>query len=120
MGEGGVAGLSPSLGEAEALLVGESGEPGVEDLVEGGVVYGAEAVCLVVFVLVPSFGEAYLLRVGDPLEVFDHVIRQGIQSVRGHRSPNILCKYNLIKPRAARVTFRYYRKKGKETGDIST
>jgi len=54
--------------------VGEGVEPGVELFVEGGVVAGAEAVGLVVFVLVPSFGEADLLGVGDPLEVIDYVV----------------------------------------------
>jgi len=46
--------LRPSVGEAEAVFVGECVEPGVEPLVEGGVVVGAEAVGLVVFVLVPK------------------------------------------------------------------
>ena len=66
--------LRPSAGEAEALVVGEGVEPGVEPLVEGGVVVGAEAVGLVVFVLVPSFVEADLLGVGDPLKVVDDIV----------------------------------------------
>ena len=37
-------------------------EAEVEGLVEGGVVFGAEAEGLIVFVLVPSFGEADLSR----------------------------------------------------------
>ncbi len=65
--EGGVFGSGPPVGEAEALVGVEGVEPGVELLVEGGVVLGAEAVGLVVFVLVPSLGEADLLGVGDPL-----------------------------------------------------
>jgi len=40
----------------------------------GGVVVGAEAVGLVVFVLVPSLGEADLLGIGDTLEVFDYIV----------------------------------------------
>jgi len=52
----------------------EGVEPGVEPLVEGGVVGGAEAVGLVVFVLVPSFGEAGLLGIGDTLEVIDYIV----------------------------------------------
>jgi len=44
--------------------------------VEGGVVGGAEAVGLVV--LVPSFGEADLLGIGDPLEVVDFVVFLGV------------------------------------------
>ena len=54
--------------------MGEGLEAGVEHLVEGGVVVGAEAVGLVVFVLVPSFGEADLLGVGDPLKITDYVM----------------------------------------------
>jgi hypothetical protein len=57
-----------------ALVVGEGVEAGVELFIEGGVVVGAEAVGLVVFVLVPSFREADLLGIGDPLEVFDYFV----------------------------------------------
>ena len=71
---GGVTGLGPSVGGADASVVVEGVGPGVEPLVEGGEVVGAEAVGLVVFVLVPSFGEADLLGIGDPLEVVDYIV----------------------------------------------
>jgi len=49
--------------EAEALVVGEGMEPGIERLVQGGVVGGAETVGLVVLVPVPSLREADLFRI---------------------------------------------------------
>ncbi|MFX0133126.1 MAG: hypothetical protein ACFFDN_05730 [Candidatus Hodarchaeota archaeon] len=61
--------LDPSVGEVEALVVGEGVEPGVELLVSGSVVLGARAIGLVVSVIVQSLGEADLLGVGDHLKV---------------------------------------------------
>jgi hypothetical protein len=50
------------------VLVGSEGFVlGFEPFVEGGVVFGAEAIGLVVFVLVPSLGEADLLGIRDTL-----------------------------------------------------
>jgi len=75
---GGVASPGPSVGGAEASVLGEGLGPGVEPLVEGGVVVGAEALGLVVFFLVPSLGEADLLGGGDTLKVVDYVVVQRI------------------------------------------
>jgi len=58
--------------------VGEGLGSGFEPLVEGGVVVGAKAVGLVVFVLVPSLGEADLLGIEDPLKVIHNIMRQSI------------------------------------------
>ena len=60
---GSVPRAGPGLHEPEALLVGEGPEPGIECLVQGGVVGGAEAVGLVVVVLVLALGEADLFRI---------------------------------------------------------
>jgi len=58
---------------------------------------GAETVGLVVFVPVPSLGEADLLGGGDTLEVFDYIVVQDIENIGGHGISGIFCEHDLIK-----------------------
>jgi len=71
-------------------------KPGVEPLVKGGVIVGAEAVGLVVFVLVPSLREAGLLGIGVSPEVLDYVVVFSVLYISRHSYRALFFSYYFI------------------------